>query len=115
MRHGIMHKKLGRTHQHRQALLLNLQKSFFNHGKIETTITKAKLIRPIVESLITKARGSDLSTIRYLSSKLHGDQACLSNLRNLGEIYANRNGGYTRIVRTYVRQDKTQMAVIERV
>lgn len=119
MRHGVMHKKLGRTHQHRQALFVNLKKALIEHDRIETTITKAKVLRPMIEKLVTKAKRcsekkGDLSEYRVILSQLRQDNKIASRLVNhIAKNYANRPGGYTRIVRTRVRDDKTQMAVIE--
>lgn len=116
-----MHKKLGRHHNHRQALFLNLKKSLIEHGCIETTITKAKLIRPMVERLVTKAKNGkaktgtcDLGVFRDILSELRQDEKIARILvDDVVTKYAQRPGGYTRIVRSRIRQDKTQMAFIE--
>lgn len=113
MRHGIMHTKLGRTHNHRKALFLNLTKAIIAHQQIETTITKAKVLRPMIERLITKAREVDLATRRYLLTELHQDERSVNALFAIAAKNIDRPGGYTRIVRSRVKDDKTQMAFIE--
>lgn len=116
MRHGIAHKKLGRHHNHRQALFLNLKKSIIEHGSIETTITKAKLLRPMIEKLVTKAKngGAHVSVYRDILGELRQDEKVAKILVDkVVKDYSQRPGGYTRIVRSRIRQDNTQMAIIE--
>jgi len=115
MRHGIVHKKLGRHHNHRKALFLNLKKAIIEHGSIETTITKAKVLRPLIEKLVTKAKNkTDLAAYKSILSELHQDEKIAKILvEKVVKEYAQRPGGYTRIIRSRIRQDNTQMAIIE--
>jgi large subunit ribosomal protein L17 len=114
MRHGISGRKLGRKTGHRHALLRNLAAALIKHEQITTTLPKAKELRPYVEKLITLAKRGGLSNRRLAMSRL-GDEAQLSKLFEvLAERYADREGGYTRVLRAGVRAgDAVQMAVIE--
>lgn len=113
MRHRVKGKKFRRNKDSRKALTLALLQSFFKSGKIETTIDKAKYIRPLVEKVITKARVNDLSTRRSLIEKLQDKEIVEKLLDKVGPKFADRNGGYTRIQRTKVRVgDVTQMAIL---
>lgn len=115
MRHGIMHSKFGIRCNHRKALFLNLTKALITHGRIETTITKAKALRPIVEQLVTKAKKCDtISKRRFILSSLHQDEQVTTQLiEHVAKHYGNRPGGYTRLIRTRIKDDKTQMVFIE--
>lgn len=112
-----MHKKFGVRCNHRKALFLNLTKALIEHSRIETTITKAKVLRPIIEKLVTKAKkcpNKELGVYRNIISELHQDEAAATRLvDHVAKNYGNRPGGYTRIIRSRVRYDKTQMAFIE--
>ncbi len=113
MRHRVKTKKLNMDRAARKALVLNLVKSIVKHEEIETTITKAKFIRPKVEKLITKAKKSDLATRRLLLSRLRDKETVKKLLEDIGPRFEKRNGGYTRIQRTHVRKgDNAQMAKI---
>ena len=103
MRHGKTLRKLSRTWSHRRALLRNLATSFFRHEKFETTVEKAKELRPIVEKLITLGRNDTLAARRQAYSYIL-DKAVVHKLfADIAPRCASRNGGYTRIVRTRVR------------
>ncbi|MFN3864564.1 MAG: 50S ribosomal protein L17 [Erythrobacter sp.] len=114
MRHGISGRKLGRKTGHRHALLRNLAAALIKHEQITTTLPKAKELRPYVEKLITLAKRGGLSNRRLAMSRL-GDEAQLKKLFDvLATRYANRDGGYTRVLRAGIRpSDAVQMAVIE--
>jgi large subunit ribosomal protein L17 len=114
MRHGISHRKLGRKTGHRNALLRNLAAALIKHEQITTTLPKAKELRPYVEKLITLAKRGGLSNRRLAMSRL-GDETQLKKLFEvLAERYADRDGGYTRVLRAGVRAgDAVQMAIIE--
>jgi large subunit ribosomal protein L17 len=91
--------QLGRTAEHRRALLKNLAASLFRHGQITTTLPKAKALRPFAERLITLARQKTLHHYRQAIARL-GDPAVVEVLfRDIGPHFAGRPGGYTRIVR----------------
>ncbi|WP_086617376.1 50S ribosomal protein L17 [Erythrobacter tepidarius] len=114
MRHGMSGRKLGRKTGHRNALLRNLAAALIKHEQITTTLPKAKELRPYVEKLITLAKRGGLSNRRLAMSRL-GDEAQLKKLFDvLATRYADREGGYTRVLRAGIRaSDAVQMAVIE--
>jgi large subunit ribosomal protein L17 len=114
MRHGKGLRKLSRNMSHRKALLRNLATSFFRHESFETTVPKAKELRPVVERLVTLGKNDTLAARRQAYSYLL-DKAVVHKLfTDIGPRNATRNGGYTRIVRTRVRPgDAAELAVIE--
>lgn len=114
MRHGKGLRKLSRNISHRKALLRNLATSFFKYERFETTVPKAKELRPVVERLVTLAKNDTLAARRQAYSYLM-DKAVVHKLfTEIGPRNATRNGGYTRIVRTRVRPgDAAELAVIE--
>ena len=114
MRHGKSLRKFSRTWSHRKALLRNLATSFLKHEKFETTVEKAKELRPLVEKLITLGRNDTLAARRQAYSYLM-DKAVVHKLfADIGPRCASRNGGYTRVVRTRVRPgDAAELAIIE--
>lgn len=113
MRHGKSLRKFSRTWSHRKALLRNLATSFFKHEKFETTVEKAKELRPLVEKLITLGRNDTLAARRQAYSYLM-DKAVVHKLfTDIGPRSSGRNGGYTRVVRTRVRPgDAAELAII---
>ena len=115
MRHQKKTVKLGRTQGHRNALLSNLAVSLIEHGRIKTTMAKAKAIRPFVEKLITKAKTGTLHARRMALADLrHNEDAVTKLFAELGPINAARKGGYTRIIKLGQRKsDAAEMAVIE--
>lgn len=114
MRHKKAHRKLNRTSSHRQAMLRNMAAALVKHEQIITTLPKAKELRPYVEKLITLAKKDNLSNRRLILSRL-GDEVQLAKLFEvLGPRYADRPGGYCRIVKAgFRRDDAAPMAVIE--
>ena len=114
MRHRVHKVKLGRDYDHKRALLRNLSVSIIEHGEIETTVSKAKALRPFIEKLVTKAKNTKgISTVRYLKSKLNADKSVRKLLEEVAPKYKETNGGYTRITRTRTRDgDKAEMAKI---
>jgi large subunit ribosomal protein L17 len=99
MRHRKAFRKLSRTREHRRALLRNLVTSLFIHERIETTVAKAKEARRVGERMITFAKRGDLSARRHVASYVHGDDVVKKLFETVAPWYAERNGGYTRIVR----------------
>jgi len=97
MRHGRKTKKLGRTHEHRLALLRNLARSLFTHGQIRTTVGKAKSARQFVERLISYAKDNNLAARRLLFAHLNSHDMVKMVVEKIGPLFANRAGGYTRI------------------
>ena len=114
MRHRVGGRKLQRTSAHRAALFRNLSAALIKHEQITTTLAKAKELRPYVEKLITLAKKGGLSNRRLAHARLL-DEAQLAKLFDvLASRYADRNGGYTRIVKTGPRaSDAAAMAIIE--
>jgi len=99
MRHRKDHRKLSRTREHRKALLRNLTTSVFEHERIETTLAKAKEARRMVERMITFAKRGDLAARRHVARFVHGDDVVKKLFDTVAPWYAERQGGYTRIVR----------------
>lgn len=114
MRHGMSGRKLGRKTGHRNALFRNMAAALIKHEQITTTVPKAKELRPYIEKLITLAKRGGLSNRRLAMSRL-GDEAQLKKLFDvLAARYADRDGGYTRIIKAGIRaSDAAPMAVIE--
>ena len=100
MLHSIYGRKLGRTTDERKRLFINLSRSLFFHGKINTTLAKAKAIQPFVEKLITKARIDSLTTRRQLYKSLNDRHIVERVLKVIGPAFKNKPGGYTRIIKT---------------
>lgn len=139
MKHGVYGRKLGRHTNHRIAMWRNMATSLFTHGQITTSIPKAKSLQPFVEKLITAAKKGDLASRRRVIKKLGGDSIMIRDeddenvVRNkYGEVtggtkivkhlfdeiaprYADRNGGYTRIIKLGISRigDGTDLCVIQ--
>ena len=114
MKHNIKHRKLNRTSSHRKALLMNMSNALIKHEQITTTLPKAKELRPIVEKLITLAKKGDLHARRQARSQLKEDQYVTKLFDVLGPRYAERKGGYIRVLKAGFRYgDMAPMAIIE--
>jgi large subunit ribosomal protein L17 len=114
MRHGVAHRKLGRTSSHRIAMLRNMSASLIKHEQIKTTLPKAKELRPYVEKLVTLAKHGGLSNRRLAHARLQDDAQLVKLFDVLAARYAERQGGYIRIVKAGIRRsDATAMAIIE--
>lgn len=114
MRHRNKGRKLSRTASHRDALLRNMAISLFRHGRISTTTEKAKELRPFAEKLITLAKRGDLHAKRLAARKIHDREVLVSLFDNIAPTFAERPGGYTRILKTgHRRGDGAEMAMIE--
>ncbi len=114
MRHNVKSRTLGRYGSHRMAMLRNLAASLILHGRIKTTLPRAKEVRSFVEKLITRARGGTLHDFRVAQSRMPHKEALKRLFRELGPKYKHRPGGYTRIVKLYNRiGDGAQMALLE--
>ncbi|MCF3639103.1 50S ribosomal protein L17 [Rhizobium sp. TRM95111] len=114
MRHQKAGRKLNRTASHRKAMFANMAASLIEHEQIVTTLPKAKEIRPIVEKLVTLGKRGDLHARRQAISQIR-DVAVVSKLFDaIATRYANRNGGYLRIMKAGFRHgDNAALAVIE--
>ncbi|PHS23722.1 MAG: 50S ribosomal protein L17 [Robiginitomaculum sp.] len=114
MRHGIAHRKLNRTHEHRKAMFANMAASLITHEQITTTLPKAKELRPIVEKLITLAKKGDLASRRRAAARLRDEAATKKLFDIMGERYKDRQGGYARVLKAGYRYgDNAPIAVIE--
>lgn len=114
MRHHNRHRKFGREIGPRRALLRSLAVSLIEHGKIKTTEAKAKTLRPLVEKLVTRARGAKLADQRLLAARLGAVKAMRKLTREIAPRYLARPGGYTRISKLPRRtSDGSRMAIIE--
>ena len=114
MRHQIKGRKLNRTSSHRKALFANLATALFQHERIKTTLPKAKDLRSVVEKLITIGKKGGLHCHRQLISQLKDGGVAKKVLTELSARYANRSGGYTRVIKTGFRYgDAAPMAIIE--
>jgi large subunit ribosomal protein L17 len=115
MRHQRKRHQLSRDSAHRKALLMNLSKEIIEHERIETTQAKAKAVKPHVEKLITLAKKGDLHARRQALSTLSQDKFAVHKLfEDLAPRYAERPGGYTRILKLGPRKsDSTEMVFIE--
>ena len=114
MRHGKVHRKLNRTHEHRRAMFANMCAALIKHEQIVTTLPKAKELRPIVEKLVTLGKRGGLHARRQALAKLQDTKITDKLFTALAERYASRAGGYTRIIKAGFRYgDNAAMAVIE--
>src|SRR6478735_3949676 len=123
MRHNKHHASLGVTREHRKAMLSNMGASLIRHGRIQTTLTKAKALRPFIEKVITKAKNAAAATVK--ADALHLRRMALKDIRDEGAVtllfnekaaqFAKRSGGYTRIYKLGPQRigDAAEMAIIE--
>jgi large subunit ribosomal protein L17 len=106
--------RLGGSSSHQKALLANLAASLFEHGRIKTTEPKARALRPYAEKLITHAKKGTLHNRREVMKKIRDKDVVHALFAEIGPFFADRNGGYTRIIKVEARKgDNAPMAVIE--
>jgi large subunit ribosomal protein L17 len=114
VRHQRAGKKLGRDSAHRRSLYANLAGSLIEHGRIRTTEAKAKAVRPIAEKMITLGRRGDLAARRQALAYLRSQEVVHKLFADVGPRFAERNGGYSRIVKLGPRAgDGAEMAYLE--
>ena len=114
MRHRVGGRKLQRTASHRTALFRNQSAALIKHEQILTTLAKAKELRPYVEKLVTLAKRGGLANRRLAHARLQDDTQLKKLFEVLAERYADRNGGYTRVIKAGIRaSDAAPMAIIE--
>lgn len=114
MRHRVGGRKLQRTSAHRAALFRNMAAALIKHEQITTTLAKARELRPYTEKLVTLAKKGGLSNRRLAHARLLDDAQLVKLFDVLAPRYADRAGGYTRIVKTGPRMsDSAEMAIIE--
>lgn len=117
----MRNRKLGRTSDHRKALLRNMATSLIENGQLETTEMKAKELSAVMDSLVTLAKKGDLAARRQAATFVRDvevDEAGTTALQKLfneiGPAFADRNGGYTRVIKTRIRRgDAAPMAIVE--
>ncbi|MGK2932925.1 MAG: 50S ribosomal protein L17 [Solirubrobacterales bacterium] len=115
MRHAKKRNKLGRDSAHRKSLMANLSKELIDHERIKTSQAKAKAAKPEIEKLITLAKRGDLHARRQALSTLSNDKFAVHKLfEEIAPRYAERPGGYTRIIKIGPRKsDSTEMVFLE--
>ena len=114
MRHARTGKKLGRDSAHRKALYSNLAGALIEHGRIRTTVTKAKAVKPLAEQMITLGRRGDLHARRQATSFLRSRDVVHKLFAEVAPLFKDRPGGYTRIVKIGPRAgDSAEMAYLE--
>ncbi|MDT9011914.1 50S ribosomal protein L17 [Novosphingobium sp. APW14] len=114
MRHKLGGRKLNRTSSHRKALLRNMSAALIKHEQITTTLPKARELRPYLEKLITLAKHGGLSNRRLAHARLMDDAQEKKLFEVLAARYADRQGGYTRVIKAGIRaSDAAPLAVIE--
>lgn len=117
----MRNRKLGRTSDHRKALLRNMATSLIEHGQLETTEMKAKELSAVMDRLVTLAKKGDLAArrqaaafVRNVEVDENGTTALQKLFNEIGPAYASRNGGYTRVIKTRIRRgDASPMAIVE--
>ena len=114
MRHAHGYRKLNRTHEHRRAMFANMASSLIEHEQIKTTLPKAKELRRIAEKLVTLAKRGDLHARRLAAAEIKQDAAVSKLFATLGPRYAERQGGYIRVLKAGFRYgDMAPMAIVE--
>jgi large subunit ribosomal protein L17 len=114
MRHRMSGRKLNRTSSHRKAMFANMAVALLKHEQIKTTLPKAKELGPIVDRLITMGKANTLHSRRRVHSMLRDDATTAKLFETLAPRYAERNGGYTRVLKAGFRYgDSAPMAIIE--
>jgi large subunit ribosomal protein L17 len=114
VRHARSGSKLGRDASHRKALYANLTGALITHGRIETTEAKAKAVKPLAEKMITLGKRGDLHARRQALAQLRSNDVVHALFKDVAPRFAERQGGYTRIVKLGPRQgDAADMALLE--
>jgi large subunit ribosomal protein L17 len=114
MRHLKRTAKLGRTGQHRNAMLANLVCSLIKHNRVTTTLAKAKAARSVAEKMVTLGKSGTIHDRRLAAARLHQEDVVKILFGKVAEANKNRHGGYTRIVKLNQRQgDAGQKAILE--
>lgn len=114
MRHGSGYRKLNRTAEHRKAMFANMACSLIEHEQIKTTLPKAKEMKRIADKLITLGKRGDLHARRLAAAQIRQDEAVRKLFEVLGPRYAERQGGYTRVLKAGFRYgDMAPMAILE--
>lgn len=108
------HRKIGTDSSHRRAILRNMTTSVLEHGKVETTLVKAKEVRRTVDKMITLGKKGDLASYRKAMAYLMDEDVVHKLFNEIAPKYEERNGGYTRVLKTgFRRGDAAPMAILE--
>ena len=111
---SLKNRKLGRTSDHRKAMLRAMVTYLLENGQIKTTVTRAKEVAPVAEKMITLAKDNSLTSYRQALAFITKEDVANKLFKEIGPKYADRNGGYTRIVRIGPRRgDAAEMAIIQ--
>ena len=111
---SLKNRKLGRTSDHRKAMLRAMVTYLLENGQINTTVTRAKEVAPLAEKMITLAKDNTLASYRQALAFITKEDVANKLFKEIGPKYADRNGGYTRIVRIGPRRgDAAEMAIIQ--
>ncbi len=115
MRHRVKTKSFHRRKEQREALFINLAKSLINHGRVETTLPKAKALRSFIEKLVTLAKEDTIHSKRLLNQRLRDWRTAKKLYSEIAPLLKDRNGGYTRIYKLEKRRigDGGESAIIE--
>ncbi|MBV7408139.1 50S ribosomal protein L17 [Maritimibacter sp. DP1N21-5] len=114
MRHGSGYRRFNRTQEHRKAMFANMAGSLIEHEQIKTTLPKAKDLRRVIEKLITLGKRGDIHARRQAAAQLKQDKHVAKLFEVLGPRYAERQGGYVRVLKAGFRYgDMAPMAIIE--
>jgi large subunit ribosomal protein L17 len=114
MRHLKKTAKLGRTSEHRNAMLANLVCSLILHKRVTTTLAKAKAARPVAEKMVTLGKSGTLHDRRLAVARLHQEDVAKILFKEIAPAFKDRNGGYTRIIKMNQRiGDAAQRAILE--
>ena len=111
---SLKHRKLGRTSDQRRAMLRAMVTYLLENGQIKTTVTRAKEVAPVAEKMITLAKTNNLTSYRAALAYITKEDVANKLFKEIGPKYADRNGGYTRIVKIGPRRgDAAEMAIIQ--
>ncbi len=111
---SLKHRKLGRTSDQRRAMLRAMVTYLLENGQIKTTVTRAKEVAPMAEKMITLAKKNNLASYRQALGYITKESVANKLFKEIAPKYQDRNGGYTRIVRTGPRQgDAAEMAILQ--
>ena len=111
---SMKHRKLGRTSDQRRAMLRAMVTDLLENGQIKTTVTRAKEVAPVAEKMITLAKENSLASYRQALAFITKEDVANKLFKEIGPKYADRNGGYTRVVRIGPRRgDAAEMAIIQ--
>ena len=114
MRHKKSYKKLGRVSDHRNSFIRNMTRALIDHGQVKTTVVRAKVIKPVVEKVITQGKKCTLASNRRIAGFFWGCREVTMKVQEWANLFSSRKGGYTRLVKLGARKgDGAEMCRIE--